>query len=174
MLRRSAACLCTTVGTAPTRHTGKCLCGTVKYSVEGTPDWVAHVHSTFYRQSHGASSVLAAGVVPKRFNLEAGEGYLHRKAFNSVYKHTCKKCGTHVYDDWLQHHKKVVFPTHMDALGAAHRLTADWEAFAPQFHLHYDSALQEDFPETQYFRYNGHAGDASWPPSGDAATASGA
>ena len=122
-------------------YQGGCLCGSVKYTVEGPPEWVAVNHSSFYRMSHGAMSVPVGGVLPKNFLVEEGEGYLHRKAFESVYKHTCKKCGTHVYDDWLTHHKKIIFPPQLHCLGKAHKRTADWEALHPQFHIHYNSAV---------------------------------
>ncbi|KAJ9465502.1 hypothetical protein DIPPA_00749 [Diplonema papillatum] len=144
MLRRSLARLCEAtieVGGALDRYTGKCFCGTVKYEVEGDPDWVAVEHSTFYRKTHGAFNLPVAAYKPKHFSLHEGEQYLHRKSFESIYKHTCKKCGTHVYDDWLPHHKKVVFPSQLDAFGGHHRLAAPWSRFHPQFHLHYDSAL---------------------------------
>eukprot|EP01061_Rhynchopus_euleeides_P001664 TRINITY_DN11216_c0_g1_i1.p1 TRINITY_DN11216_c0_g1~~TRINITY_DN11216_c0_g1_i1.p1 ORF type:complete len:218 (+),score=68.05 TRINITY_DN11216_c0_g1_i1:36-656(+) len=162
------------------RFAGGCLCGTVQYVVDGPPDWVAVDHSSFYRVSHGAMNVALAGVRPRNLFIEEGEGYLHRKAFDTVYKHTCKKCGTHVYDDWLSHHKKIIFPSQLQCLGKAHRVTADWQALHPQFHLNYNSALlpvydglpkfsslpkqwrggtgemlTEDFPEVQTRAYQG-------------------
>eukprot|EP01064_Diplonema_japonicum_P004536 TRINITY_DN12999_c0_g1_i1.p1 TRINITY_DN12999_c0_g1~~TRINITY_DN12999_c0_g1_i1.p1 ORF type:complete len:175 (+),score=2.35 TRINITY_DN12999_c0_g1_i1:34-525(+) len=141
MFRKSIPTLCDVLGKSAAIYPGKCLCGRVQFAVEGTPDWVAVEHSHFYRRSHACMNIAVAGYKPQKFVVTEGEGLLHRKPFDTIYKHTCKACGTHVYDDWLSYHKKVIFPPQLDSMGGNHKYSADWEAFHPQFHIHYNSAV---------------------------------
>eukprot|EP00755_Sulcionema_specki_P008162 Sspe_Gene.40182::Locus_19386_Transcript_1_1_Confidence_1.000_Length_1019::g.40182::m.40182 len=182
-------------GGATKFYGGQCHCGSVRYELSGYPSWVAHTHSKLYRLMHASLQVTLVAYKPKYFTLLQGDAYLHRKALETVYKHTCKKCGSHVYDDWLPHRHKIVFLPHLDCFSTAHRIAADWEAFAPQFHIHYDSAVlpvydglpkyahlpkewrggtgemvDESYPTAQAQRYRGETGDVQWPPQAHYAT----
>lgn len=78
-----------------TTYTGGCLCGAVRWAVDGEPKFVAHCHCSQCRRAHGAPLVTYAGFREEQFAVTAGPEHL--KAFNSETGATrsfCSQCGS--------------------------------------------------------------------------------
>ncbi|QEX21663.1 aldehyde-activating protein [Hypericibacter adhaerens] len=72
---------------------GGCLCGAVRYRVEGAPNWSAHCHCNDCRRASGAPFVTYAGFPPARFRWIKGQPV----RFNSspgVFRSFCGRCGS--------------------------------------------------------------------------------
>ncbi|MGH6883952.1 GFA family protein [Hypericibacter sp.] len=72
---------------------GGCLCGAVRYRVEGAPRWSAHCHCKDCRRASGAPFVTYAGFLPARLQWTKGRP----KDFNSspgVTRSFCATCGS--------------------------------------------------------------------------------
>jgi hypothetical protein len=76
-----------------TEHTGRCLCGEVRYRATGAPKWIANCHCESCRRATGAPLTTYAGFAAERFAYVAGEPV----PFNSspgVTRTFCARCGT--------------------------------------------------------------------------------
>jgi hypothetical protein len=72
---------------------GGCLCGAVRYRVEGAPNWSAHCHCKDCRRASGAPFVTYAAFRPARLHWIKGRP----TAFASspgVTRSFCGKCGS--------------------------------------------------------------------------------
>ena len=70
---------------------GGCLCGSVRFSVELPPRWVAHCHCSRCRRAHGAGFVTWVGIEQDRFRLLEGAERL--KVYQSSADATRSFCG---------------------------------------------------------------------------------
>jgi len=76
-----------------TAMTGGCMCGAVRFTAAGDPNWVAHCHCTDCRRATGAAFSTYAGF-PKtkvRFDAETPPG---RPSSSGVMRRFCPQCGT--------------------------------------------------------------------------------
>lgn len=74
---------------------GGCLCGRVRYVVEGAIPDVAHCHCAMCRKAHGAAFATFANVPAERHRFTQGEAAL--KAYRSsatVERVFCSQCGS--------------------------------------------------------------------------------
>jgi hypothetical protein len=72
---------------------GGCLCGAVRYRVEGAPIWSAHCHCKDCRHASGAPFATYAGFAPGKLRWTKGKP----KTFNSspgVARSFCATCGS--------------------------------------------------------------------------------
>ena len=81
-------------------HEGGCLCGRVRFTVEGAPLRTFACHCTFCQRVTG-SSFLAESLFPTaavRFNDGERRQYAHRSdgSGQQVFVHFCPTCGTTV------------------------------------------------------------------------------
>lgn len=75
--------------------TGNCLCGSVRYAIDGAIDAAGHCHCSICRKAHGAAFATWAFIDPDRFRWTAGEEHVashgsspgHRRGF-------CRHCGS--------------------------------------------------------------------------------
>jgi hypothetical protein len=73
--------------------TGGCLCGAVRYRIEGTPGQVTHCHCTICRKSSGAAFVTWVGFPVDAFAFVKGTPAIHR-ATAKAERAFCPACGT--------------------------------------------------------------------------------
>ena len=78
---------------AKSEHTGGCLCGAVRYAVDGEPLWVAHCHCQSCRRASGAAVLTFAGYRDHQFRLTQGEPQ-HYASSPGVTRSFCGRCGT--------------------------------------------------------------------------------
>ena len=74
-------------------HTGRCLCGAVRYRALGAPKWIANCHCASCRRATGAPMATFAGFPAERFSYLAGAPV----GFHSspgVTRSFCGQCGT--------------------------------------------------------------------------------
>ena len=74
---------------------GSCLCGTVRFEVDGPLDDVSHCHCSMCRKAHGAAFATYANVPSARHRFTQGEAAL--KAYRSsgtVERVFCSQCGS--------------------------------------------------------------------------------
>lgn len=77
---------------------GSCLCGRVRYAVDGRVGEIVHCHCRTCRKAHGSAFSSVAAVRNEDFSLHDKEGML--KAFESSpgkRRWFCSNCGTQVY-----------------------------------------------------------------------------
>ena len=74
-------------------HTGRCLCGAVRFSAEGRRIWVAHCHCESCRRATGAPITTYVGFKSESFAFTAGEP-LAFESSPGVTRRFCGRCGT--------------------------------------------------------------------------------
>jgi hypothetical protein len=72
---------------------GGCLCGRVRYRVEGPPRWVVHCHCTSCRRASGAAMMTWVGIAEDRFAVVRGRPR-HYASSPGVRRGYCADCGT--------------------------------------------------------------------------------
>ncbi len=77
-------------------HLGRCLCGSVRFEVEGAPVIVAHCHCTDCQRLTGAGHSTGAMFPVGRFRLDGPvrEYTLTSEAGNEVTRVFCASCGS--------------------------------------------------------------------------------
>lgn len=76
-------------------YQGGCLCGAVRFAIEGAPTWVATCHCSKCRRAHGAGSVAWVGVEVGRFTLTKGFEVLTRyQSSEAATRSFCSRCGS--------------------------------------------------------------------------------
>ena len=74
-------------------HTGRCLCGDVRFETEGKPMWVAHCHCESCRRNNGAALATFAGFQQTQFRYVQGEPRTYVSS-PGVRRNFCGNCGT--------------------------------------------------------------------------------
>lgn len=96
-----------TTDTAAPMHEGGCLCGSVRFTVKGTPLCAEWCHCRECQRSSGATAIPWAIWPKSAFHVT--EGAAHLACFNSSYRgqrHFCRVCGATLH---------MVDPTEDDA-----------------------------------------------------------
>jgi hypothetical protein len=86
----------------PTRHEGGCLCGAVRYSIEGAPTYAANCHCRSCQKAAGAGFVTWAGAAPDNFKVTKG-AVKYAETSKGVQRGFCEQCGSSLTfggDDW--------------------------------------------------------------------------
>lgn len=83
---------------------GSCLCGQVRYEVEGFEPPVTHCHCSMCRKFHGSAYATYGAVRRERFHWLAGRELLqYYRAANDTVRGFCRVCGAslsfHVGED---------------------------------------------------------------------------
>lgn len=74
---------------------GGCLCGAVRFHIEGAPKWVGTCHCSKCRRAHGAGSVSWVGVESGRFRLDEGRDALGTfESSPGATRNFCTRCGS--------------------------------------------------------------------------------
>ena len=130
-------------------HTGHCLCGTVRYEIDGPFRSLLHCHCSMCRKHHGTAFATWAVAPVAGFRLTAGEDAIERYASSpGLHRSFCRHCGS-------------VVPERNEAFGLVIAPAGNLEGdlgLQPQFHMFTASqaawyTIEDDLP-----RY------AEWPP----------
>ena len=81
-------------------RSGRCLCGDITYSVEGTPARQGHCHCLDCKKALGASFATIAFFKKEQFTLHSGspQAFQHQsESGNTMTKEFCPKCGSTVF-----------------------------------------------------------------------------
>ncbi|HVL58157.1 MAG TPA: GFA family protein [Burkholderiaceae bacterium] len=82
-------------------HRGSCLCGKVRYEVDGELTDVSHCHCTMCRKAHGAAYGSYGNVRREQFRFVAGEsGVARYRSSAGVLRTFCAECGATL--QWLR------------------------------------------------------------------------
>ncbi len=76
-------------------HQGSCLCGAVRYEVEGEIKRVTHCHCSMCRKAHGAAFGTYGTVLRSSFRFTQGEDSVAAyHSSSSVTRTFCRHCGS--------------------------------------------------------------------------------
>jgi hypothetical protein len=76
-------------------HRGRCLCGSVRYEVDGPIDPVVHCHCRMCRKHHGVPFVTWAVAAATGYRVTAGADHVVRYASSpGVHRAFCDTCGS--------------------------------------------------------------------------------
>ncbi len=77
---------------------GACLCGAVRFEVDGPLERVAHCHCSICRRAHGAAFVTWAALPEARVRVTAGEDRLERYRSSEIGTRSfCRTCGSSLF-----------------------------------------------------------------------------
>lgn len=77
---------------------GGCLCGAVRFEVDGPTTWCAHCHCSLCRRAHGAAFVTWFGVGDASFRFTAGEDDVVWYASTPAARRGfCRRCGSTMF-----------------------------------------------------------------------------
>ncbi len=78
--------------------TGGCLCGKVRYEVDGLLRHITHCHCSMCRKVHGAAFATYARLARSRFRLVAGADALQNyRSSEGVTREFCGHCGAQLF-----------------------------------------------------------------------------
>jgi hypothetical protein len=79
-------------------YTGGCLCGTVRFEVEGPTKWAAHCHCGLCRKAHGSAFVTWFGVSDEQFRFTSGKAEVGWYASTAEARRGfCRTCGSTIF-----------------------------------------------------------------------------
>ncbi|MDQ8036849.1 MAG: GFA family protein [Pedobacter sp.] len=85
-------------------HTGSCLCGAVRYEVDGDIRNVTHCHCSMCRKAHGSAFGSYGSVRREQFRFLQGEEHLvPYESSEGVRRRFCSACGASLL--WLSEHR---------------------------------------------------------------------
>ncbi len=74
---------------------GGCLCGAIRYQIDGALGAMTHCHCSMCRKAHGAAFATYARVLLRDFRFDRGEDQLERyRSSPEVDRAFCKRCGS--------------------------------------------------------------------------------
>lgn len=78
--------------------TGGCLCGAVRYAIDGALRHITHCHCGMCRKVHGAAFATYARLGRRRFRLVSGESALRSHVSSEgVTRQFCGTCGSQLF-----------------------------------------------------------------------------
>jgi hypothetical protein len=91
--------------------TGRCLCGAVRYEIEGSVRHITHCHCQMCRKAHGAAFATYAPLARRRFRLTNGADQLRSyRSSEHVTRQSCGVCGSQLF--WLdEKHPEIISVT---------------------------------------------------------------
>ena len=83
-----------------TTASGSCLCGAVRYEVEGPATEVTHCHCAMCRKQHGAAFATYGGYEKEQLRLTQGEADIQvYRSGETTERRFCRICGSSLF--WL-------------------------------------------------------------------------
>lgn len=82
---------------------GGCLCGAVKYVVDGTPLLMENCHCSMCRKAHGGAYTTFLKIARKDFRFTQGEEHVATYASSAAATRSfCRECGGRFLFDWAR------------------------------------------------------------------------
>ncbi len=118
-----------------TAKTGGCLCGAVRYQVDGEPIWVGHCHCESCRRHTGAPLVTFVCFKADQVAFTKGERQIYRSS-PGVGRAFCGQCGTPLTWEGKSNlpERGMIIEFHISTLD-------DPGGFVPTNHLFYDERI---------------------------------
>jgi hypothetical protein len=92
---------------ADTKH-ASCLCGAVRWEIDGDLEWMSHCHCSRCRKAHGVAFATYVGGSLDRFRLDGAEHVVRWESSPGTFRCFCGGCGSVVPGDpWGE---KMFFP----------------------------------------------------------------
>jgi len=109
--------------------TGRCLCGSVTFTVAPPYRWFAHCHCSMCRKHHGALFGTGLGVARERLEWRYGnDDIVHYRATAAFERPYCRHCGSTVpgvsHDSAVFHVPAGLLDAHLDARPRTHIFTS--------------------------------------------------
>lgn len=111
-------------------YQGGCLCGRVRYEVEGPPKRVSHCHCTTCRRANAAAFATGAAFDPAKFRFTKGEPKIYASS-DVAERSFCPDCGSQLVFRYRDGEAISVWLATFD----------DPEALAPMRHIWTSSRL---------------------------------
>ena len=109
---------------------GSCLCGAVRFEVEGPLDRVAHCHCSMCQRAHGAAFATWAAVPEQRVRVTEGDAQLTRYRSSQIGTRSfCRVCGSSLF---------CTLDTHPGTIDVALACLAPGHGAVPKAHLFWD------------------------------------
>jgi hypothetical protein len=113
---------------------GSCLCGAVRFQVDGPLDQVGHCHCTICQRAHGAAFVTWAAIPDERLRVTAGEATLVDYRSSEIGTRTfCGNCGSTMF---------CTLSTHPGVVDVALACLAPGHGAIPRAHLFWDDRAE--------------------------------
>ncbi|ROZ80017.1 GFA family protein [Pseudomonas neustonica] len=78
-------------------HTGSCLCGAIRYRVNGPIGDIVHCHCVTCRKAHAAAFSSVAAVADSDFELQGADMLSHYRSSPDKARYFCASCGSQIY-----------------------------------------------------------------------------
>lgn len=75
------------------KHQGGCLCGAIRYTLHGAPDWSSHCHCRSCQRATGAAFTTWVGLKQENFEVTKGQVTICNTS-PGVERGFCGRCGT--------------------------------------------------------------------------------
>jgi hypothetical protein len=109
---------------------GACLCGAVRFEVQGPIDRVAHCHCTMCQRAHGAAFVTWAALPEQSVRITAGGDALERYRSSALGTRSfCRTCGSSLF---------CTLDTHPGTIDVALASLAAGHGAVPRLHIFWD------------------------------------
>ncbi len=108
------------------RLTGGCLCGAVRYEIEGEPTRVLHCHCSMCRKAAGAPMVTFVGCAAEQLTYTKGAPTVFRSSAHAA-RGFCKDCGSAL---------TFAFDAHPEGISVTAGTLDDPGAVVPSLHVH--------------------------------------
>jgi len=130
---------------AKTETTGHCLCGNIRFQVEGDPIWIAHCHCQSCRRNTGSAVATFVGYTPEQVRYETDNRQFYESS-PGVRRGFCGKCGTPMT------YEADKFP---DELHLYISTLDDPALFIPQYHVFHAERIPWFEVDDELPRYTG-------------------
>ncbi len=107
-------------------HNGRCLCGAVRFSFEGKPNWITWCHCDSCRRNTSSPGTIFIGVPLARFRFTGAEPQTYASTPGTI-RRFCGTCGSPVSFEAER------YPDEIHIYAAA---MEDPDAYPPECHVH--------------------------------------
>jgi hypothetical protein len=78
-------------------RTGRCLCGFVRYELEGSLGPLVNCHCRYCRRAHGAAFVTVSWIPRAAFHITSGADAIRDHGSDDSRRSFCGRCGTRLF-----------------------------------------------------------------------------